>query len=82
MTALKTYKESSTSMQVIQAVSNVFSTDGGASFGIFNTHKCEQARKTLLDCLVQIALDNRLPKESLERELEIAKKMEKSMWED
>jgi len=57
-TAMKLYKESTHFPAVLQAVDKAFTEDDDASFKSFDTHARQDARKTLIDKLIQIALDN------------------------
>jgi len=57
-TVMKLYKESTHFPAVLQAVDKAFTEDDDASFKPSHTHARQDARKTLIDKLIQIALDN------------------------
>jgi hypothetical protein len=59
-TAMNLYKDSSMSVNVVQAVNEAFKEDQRASFRWLRTKAREAAREALTDRLLKISMDNRL----------------------
>jgi len=69
------------STNVVQAVNEAFKEDQRASFRWLRTKAREAAREALTDRLFKIIMDNRLSKDSLSEQVDMAKSA-KEEWMD
>jgi len=81
-TAMNLYKDLAMHTNVVQAVNEAFKEDQRASLKWLRTKAREAAREALTDRLFKIIMDNRLPKDSLSEQVDMARLANQKEWTD